>query len=77
MQISVRLFGYMKQYAPEEGASFNMTFNTDSTVGDVLQALKIPVSTEKTVLLNGRRVNRKNPIGDGASLVIFPHIEGG
>ena len=77
MQISVRLFGSMKQYAPDGEASFTMTFATGSMVGDVLQALKITPSIEKTVLLNGRRVDGNNPIEDGGLLVIFPHIEGG
>ena len=77
MQISVRLFGSMKQYAPDGEASFTMTFATGFMVGDVLLSLKITPSIEKTVLLNGRRVDETHPIEDGGLMAIFPHIEGG
>ena len=77
MEISVRLFGSMKQYAPDEGASFSMAFAAGSTVSDALKILKIPPTKEKSVLLNGRRVDGEHPMVDGALMVIFPHIEGG
>ena len=77
MEISVRLFGSMKQYAPDEGASFFMAFDAGSTVSDALKRLKIPQVKGKSVLLNGRRVDGEHPMAEGALLVIFPHIEGG
>jgi molybdopterin converting factor small subunit len=77
MEIRVRLFGSMKQYAPEEGASFSMVLDKTSKVSDALNVLRIPQAKEKTILLNGRRVDAKHPMEDGALMVIFPHIEGG
>ena len=79
IKINARLFGNMKQYAPEGGASFSMTLKINSEVSAVLKELKIPSSKEKTILIliDGRRVDINQTVEDGASLVIFPPIEGG
>ena len=77
MEISVRLFGNMNQYAPNGLPSFTMTFDAKATVSDVLKSLKIPVTVQKIILVNGRRANESTQLEDASTIVFFPPIEGG
>ena len=77
MEILVRLYEDMKQYAPDGRTSFTMTYDAVATVGDVLRSLRIPLKTQKVVLVNGRRADENTPIEDESTLVLFPPIAGG
>lgn len=77
MEISVKLYEHMKQYAPRGQTSFAMTLDETATVGDVLKSLCVPEKTQKVILVNGRHAHRDTPLKDASTVVIFPPVSGG
>lgn len=77
MELQVKLYSDIKQYAPGDTAVFKLTLPYPSTVGDAIDILKIPPAQAYTLLLNGRRVDLLKPIEKKSILVILPEISGG
>jgi len=77
MELQVKLYCDIKQFAPGDTAVFNLTLPSPSTLGDVIDILKIPPAQAYTILLNGRRAEFSKPIEKKSILVILPEITGG
>ena len=77
MEVEVKLYSEMKRYAPGEQTDFSVTLAPGATVGDVLTLLNIPPSSQRVVLLNGKRTTEVTPLKDQSTLVLFPPISGG
>ena len=77
MEISVRLYESMKQYAPEGRHSFTIKLHDAATVDDALKKLYIPEKTEMVILVNGRRAAKEVPLKEASTLVLYPPISGG
>ena len=76
MDITVKLYGDMKQYAPGDSNQFTLTLELRTELQDVMKQLSIPVSGS-VVLVNGRRVDPEYCFQSQDKLVIFPEISGG
>jgi len=77
MEISVRLYESMKQYAPQGRHSFTIKLHDAATVDDVLKKLGIPEKTVMVVLVNGRRAAKEAALEEASTLVLYPPISGG
>jgi len=83
MQISVKLFGALRQYLPA-GSSYNackLTIAEGSTIADVLALLPIPESKAYLVLFNDTKINSDTYADTSVSaadeIVLLPPIKGG
>ncbi|MFZ5633824.1 MAG: MoaD/ThiS family protein [Bacillota bacterium] len=77
--LEVRVFGGLEKKIP--GASFGkpMAVEADagSTVGDLLQLLKIPADQVSTILVNGVHYNKEDLLKPGDRVAFFPPVGGG
>lgn len=76
MDITVKLYGDMKQYAPGDSNQFALALEPGALLQDVVEQLSISVSGS-VVLVNGRRINSQYCFQNQDTLVIFPEISGG
>ncbi len=83
MQISVKLFGALRQYLPT-GSSYNackLTIAEGSTIADVLSLLPIPENKAYLVLFNDTKINSDTYADTNVSaadeIVLLPPIKGG
>ena len=83
MQISVKLFGGLRQYLPA-GSSFNgcnLTVGDDAILPDVLALLPIPSDKSYLVILNDAKVDRADyaaiKVSAADDIVLLPPIKGG
>ena len=83
MQISVKLFGALRQFLPA-GSSFNscqLTISVDSMLDEVLAMLPIPVSKAYLVIINDEKINREDyastQVQENDEIVLLPPIKGG
>ena len=83
MQVSVKLFGALRQYLPA-GSSFNscqLTVATDTMLEDVLGQLPIPEQKTYLVIVNDEKVNRQDyastQVSENDEIVLLPPIKGG
>ncbi|MCP4431418.1 MAG: MoaD/ThiS family protein [Gammaproteobacteria bacterium] len=83
MQVSVKLFGALRQFLPA-GSQFNachLTVDDDAHLTDVLLQLPIPDSKPYLVLLNDTKLDRhlyaETAILATDEIVLLPPIKGG
>lgn len=83
MQVSVKLFGGLRQYLPA-GSAFNtceLTVPDDCVLTDVLSQLTIPEDKTYIVLLNDVKLDKEAYVGTSVSasdaIVLLPPIKGG
>lgn len=76
MDIIVKLYGDMKQYAPGDNHQFTLTLEPGALLQDVIEYLSIPIPGA-VLLVNGRRAKQKYGFQSRDTLVIFPEISGG
>ena len=77
MKVTLKLFNQLRSYAPREKGIFRQTLPTGATVNDLLTQLKIPATVQRTVLVNGRRVDDHAPLCADDEVVLMSPIEGG
>ncbi len=78
MRIHVALYSGFKKFAPDGGSGqFDPDLPSGATLGLCLERLQIPLNSEYTALINGRRADLQSPLKEGDFLVIFPLISGG
>ena len=81
MKIYVKIYATLRQYIPnaaelmrEEG----WDVADSSTMGEVMQTLKLPESLRILALINGAHCNDKaTPLKDGDTLLFYPLMSGG
>jgi sulfur carrier protein ThiS len=83
MQISVKLFGALRQYLPA-GSSYNscqLTIATNAMLEDVLGQLAIPDQKAYLVIINDEKINRQDyastQLSENDEIVLLPPIKGG
>ena len=83
MQVSVKLFGALRQFLPA-GSGFNnctLTVLEQATLGDVLVQLSIPADKQYLVIINDERLDEKmlteTSISETDQIVLIPPIKGG
>ncbi len=83
MQVTVKLFGALRQYLPA-GSSFNscqLTPAADSTLEDVLGMIPIPEHKAYLVIINDEKINREDytstRVQESDEIVLLPPIKGG
>ena len=80
MQITVNIYAQLRYYLPEQGKSTNekeWEIPEGTTVGQVLERLKLPKEIRITALLNNNNVNQKVELKEGDILHILPQMAGG
>lgn len=76
MQISVKLYGDLKAYAPGDRPLFTLRLAPGTTLEDICRILAIP-NGRHTALINGRRSGPDEAVADGDTLVFMPLLSGG
>lgn len=77
MEVHVKLFNQLRGYAPSSQTAFSIQLPNDASVGELLEQLKIPAIVQRTILVNGRRVDDKALFSHGDEVVLMSPIEGG
>jgi sulfur carrier protein ThiS len=80
MQITVNIYSYLRPYLQDsrklmQEKRWEMPQNT--TVGEMLEQLKLPKEVRVTVLVNNNSVNRKAILKEGDIVHILPQMGGG
>ncbi len=76
MNVTVRLFGSLRDYSDGDGL-LTLDMSEGSNVRDLLGSLELPEGEIKIIMVNGRRVSSYAVIRDGDRVGIFPPIAGG
>lgn len=79
MRIEVKLFANFREFLPPgaKGYSVFLEVETGTTIGQVLEILKIPESIPMLILLNGVHRKFEDVIQPGDVLSLFPPVAGG
>lgn len=77
MDVEIRLYSGLKDYAPGESNAFSLSLPPEARVADAMARLAMPLALDCVMILDGRRANRDTPLSDGAVLVLFSVISGG
>jgi molybdopterin synthase sulfur carrier subunit len=79
MKVEVRLFATLQPYLPvgahSDGVSLELPPGT--TVGDVMESLKIPSDLACLTVVNGRDAAPEHVLSPGDELAMFPPLAGG
>ena len=83
MQVTVKLFGALRQFLPS-GSGFNscrLTTTANSMLEDVLGMLTIPEHKAYLVIVNDEKINREDyasiQVRENDEIVLLPPIKGG
>lgn len=83
MQVTVKLFASLSAYLPPgtKRHAMRMEVADDTTIGQLLQQLNLPIELTHLVLLNGvyvePRKRDKMKLSPGDEFAIFPPVAGG
>lgn len=77
MRVQVKLYSELKRYAPGEKNVFMLEYPPESTVGDLLDALKISAEVPRFILIDGMLSNENSPLTEGCTVVLFTPVCGG
>ncbi|MCP4756633.1 MAG: MoaD/ThiS family protein [Proteobacteria bacterium] len=79
MKIDVYLFISLSKYLPEQAEDQHllMELDEDTTVGQVLSQLGVPIKTVKIVFVNGVHATMDTVLQDGDRMGAFPPVGGG
>lgn len=78
-EVEVKLFFAMAAYAPlgQDSASFKLPICSRTTIGDILERLRIPEELSSVILLNGRGSSADQRVTAGDVVAIMPPVGGG
>ena len=79
MKVVVKLFANFREYLPAGSEKYSCTLELEegTTVGQVLERLKIPESVPLIPLVNGIHGKTEDPLQPGDVLSVFPPVAGG
>ncbi len=77
MVIKVKGYATMREYTVHLPSEGDMEIPEGSTVGAVLEDLKVPSNSKKLIIVNGRHKTPDCVLKSGDTLVFFPPLEGG
>ena len=83
MQVTVKLFGALREYLPA-GSGFNscqLSIDSDQPLADVLSQLPIPTHKPYLVIVNDNKINSQDypltQVRENDEIVLLPPIKGG
>ena len=74
MEIEVRLFASLRQYADDKS---RIRLGDGANVIDFMERLGIPPAEVAIILVNGRHARQDQRLHDGEAVSLFPAIAGG
>jgi molybdopterin converting factor small subunit len=77
MLVHVKLYSELKRYAPGEDNVFMLEYPPESTVRDLLNALKISEEVPRFILIDGMLSDENSPLTEGCTVVLFTPVCGG
>jgi len=79
MKVEVKLFANFREYLPPGSDKYSCSLDLEegTTVGGVLEKLKIPESIPMITLVNGIHRKPEDPLQPGDVLSVFPPVAGG
>lgn len=79
MKVEVRLFALLERYLPSgsEGDAASLDIPPGTTVGDVMESLKIPSELSCLTVINGHDASPEQVLAPGDVLSMFPPLAGG
>ncbi len=79
MRVVVKLFANFREYLPAGSEKYSCTLDLEegTTIGQVLERLKIPASMPLIPLVNGIHGKTEDPLQPGDVLSVFPPVAGG
>ena len=77
MEVEVKLYAYLKEYAPGDSHIFKLDLAHPSTVKQVVQKLGIPSTLGRLTLVNGRHAQDDTELASGDTVVFLTPLEGG
>ena len=78
MQVTVKLFATLREYAKEGDRGICVLDLPEETrIQEIVDMLKIPEGIPKILLINGVQKKLEDVIQEGDTLSIFPPIAGG
>ncbi len=79
MKIEVNLFASLTAYLPENSAGHSCILEVEegTTVGALLQKMKIPAGAPKIIFLNGVHAGGDEVLREGDRVGAFPPVAGG
>jgi len=77
IQITVKLFGDLRNYLPERTTVFRAGAADGSTVGDVLDSFGVPRDKPRIILVNSHRSGLEHVLEDGDVVAAFQVLRGG
>jgi sulfur carrier protein ThiS len=77
MIVTVKLFNQLRSYAPSGERIVRQPLPTGASVNDLLKQLNIPATVQRTILVNGRRVDDGAALSADDEVVLMSPIEGG
>jgi molybdopterin converting factor small subunit len=79
VKVEVHLFATLAAYLPAgtSGDSVTLEVADGTTVGELVQVLKIPEHLDCMTVVNGRDVPSDHRLIDGDALSLFPPLAGG
>jgi molybdopterin converting factor small subunit len=73
--IELKLFADLTKYRPPEGD--RLTIEPGQTVGEIVEAMGIPVEKAKLIFINGLKGTLDSPLQGGERVGLFPPVAGG
>ena len=77
MTVEVRLYSILRPYAPAGESPARLEVAGRATVSSVLEALAVPPSVDRVILVNGHHATEETPLAEGDAVTLFPPVTGG
>ncbi len=75
--VAVTLHGELNLYRSDKSRFFRIELEEQSTAGQLLEALGLPLGVLSMLMINDKRADTDSPISDGDLLEAFPLCGGG
>lgn len=77
VEVWIRLFANLADYAPSGAARACVALPTGATVADLLRRLQIPDEVPRLLLVNGQDADSTTELGPGDVVDVLPPLVGG
>lgn len=79
MRVQMMLYASLAHLLPDDrvGNSCVIETGNGSTIGDLMNMMKVPRDQTKVIFLNGRHANEDQVVQEGDRVAVFPPVAGG